>query len=413
MKPVSRVTALALVALALAASVGCNTASPFVPVPISVSAEDKPEALQDGYRALVRDGFRNFVLNEMEIGLDAYQLGEEQLSTESLDYALDAIESVWGDDEAAVRARKLWHSEGCKNFKGEPYERAMAYYYRGLLYITNDEIDSARACFRAAILQDAFAEEQQDKSDFALMLYLEAWCNYRLDDPGAAEEVICELRKIRPDCRPPAPDGNLLIVAETGRAPRKIREGVSLNELVFCRGDACAEATVRTAIDGATPHDLCLIEDIYWQASSRGGRPVDRILEGKAQFKENWDAAGSALTGIGSHVMVAGAAEKGKRRRNVQAVAGGLIIAGIIADLIALNVNPRADIRAWRNLPEAVHVLAVPCPSGDHAVEFTFADASGEQVARARSKVAVAGTGAALVWARSPTQMVSGTPREE
>ena len=110
----------------------------------------------------------------MRIGTSALQMGYYDLAKMCFDQCLNYIEAVYADNEKAKQARSLWYEEGMKDFKGEPYERVMAYYYRGLLYIQDSDFENARACFKAGVIQDAFAEERQHQCDFALLLFLEA-----------------------------------------------------------------------------------------------------------------------------------------------------------------------------------------------------------------------------------------------
>ena len=53
--------------------------------------------------------------------------------------ALDRIEAVYADNAKAEAARSKFTKENAKDFKGEPYERAMAYYYRGLAYLAEGD----------------------------------------------------------------------------------------------------------------------------------------------------------------------------------------------------------------------------------------------------------------------------------
>ena len=85
------------------------------------------------------------VLNLMEIGAAAFHQGHYDLSKAALDRAIANIESVYADNEAAHRARSLWYEEGEKDFKGEPYERSMVFYYRGLLFLRDGDYGNARA----------------------------------------------------------------------------------------------------------------------------------------------------------------------------------------------------------------------------------------------------------------------------
>src|SRR5690606_38369046 len=77
-----------------------------------------------------------------------------------------------------------------KIFKGDPYERSMTYFYRGVLYMQDREWDNARACFRSAIIMDAFAEDEQYRGDWALFDYLIGVCEVQLRRATQAREAF-------------------------------------------------------------------------------------------------------------------------------------------------------------------------------------------------------------------------------
>ena len=406
----SRTGNLILLAGLLGVVTACRTQHTYLEQLPPTPVEDKPVELQAGYRALNSEGSRNYVVNQMEIGLDARQLGHSELSVTAFDAALNAIETVFGEDTNAKKARRLWNEEGRKTFKGEPYERAMAYYYRGLLYIEAGDLENARACFRAGMFQDAFVEEEQNQQDFALFLYLEAWCSLMLDDRVGATDAIRFLGELRPDCPAPSNEANVLVIGETGAGPRKLATGPGESELVYARGTGSQEKRVRVEAEANEAVVLYPIEDIYWQASTRGGRPVDRILRGKAVFKENWDAAGSVLTNTGVAGLVVGSGMRGKQRDAAMAISGGVALLGVLSHAVAGAVQPRADTRRFRNLPDTVHVTVLQRAPGVHTLRFRFLDDANTIVKSTRRQVTVPSRakGACLVWAHTPILLVAG-----
>ena len=60
-----------------------------------------------------------------------------------------------------------------KTFIGEPYERSMAYFYRGVIYWMDGELDNARACFKSAEFEDSDAENEEYTGDWVLPDYLD------------------------------------------------------------------------------------------------------------------------------------------------------------------------------------------------------------------------------------------------
>ena len=84
--------------------------------------------------------------------------GDDAVAKEKLDDAIARIGGIIANSADAARARSLFSPESSKVFIGEPYERVMAFYYRGLLYWRDGQPDNARACFRSAQLLDSDAE---------------------------------------------------------------------------------------------------------------------------------------------------------------------------------------------------------------------------------------------------------------
>lgn len=332
-------TGALLLAAALSAAAGASPADEFDP------------RLRPTVQQLLQEGQQNFVLNHLRLGTQALELGLRDVAARSFDEALGGITSVFADNEQAARARSLWYEEGSKDFKGEPYERAMAFYYRGLLDLMDGEYDTARASFRSGLLQDAFAEEEQHRADFAMLLYLDGWASHLLGDRGMAQESFAEAVALRPDLQLPADGDNVLVIAESGPSPRKLADGVGHAELVFRRGRRFTEQ--RAALVTPTgAEQLYPIEDIFWQATTRGGRPIDGILQGQLRFRERAETFGSVLSDGAMAVSQNRVAYSGGSSGTANVVGA----AGIVMLALASRAKPRADTRHWDNLPDAVHV---------------------------------------------------------
>lgn len=373
---------IASAALVLALA-GCTSTGPAQYQPLALNTQeqdavaDKPAYLQPLYRKLFQEGKRNEVLNRMEIGTAAFYRGDLDLARENFDAALETIETVYADNEAATQARSLWHEEGRKDFKGEPYERAMAYYYRGLIYLIDGEYDNVRASFVSGLMQDAFAEEEQNRSDFAVMMLLTGWSAQKMGSPVLAEEAYDELRALRPDFPIPAAEDNVLILAETGFSPRKLADGMGHYELVFRPGKNFKEKHV--VLDtGAEQLELAPVESVYWQATSRGGRPVDAIIEGKAAFANTTADLGRDLAQLGVTARVFSPALGGSSGQ----VGNTLALIGVASMALSANVKPRADIRYWSRLPDAVHTSTMRANIADVSQwQASYTDIDGNPVA--------------------------------
>lgn len=299
---------------------------------------------------LQAEGDRNRVLNQMEIGTRYFWAGSRREAASVFDACIRDIETVFLNDASVTRARSLWYEEGAKTFKGEPYERAMVYYYRGLIFLADADYENARAAFRQGEMQDAFAEEEQFQTDFALLYFLEAWASHLNGDRGLRDETLRRLSTLRPDF-PTIKDGdNTLVLAETGTAPRKLGDGANHSYFVFRRGKGFRENRVTLAL-GDDMRPLYPIEDIYRQATTRGGREIDQILDGHVRFKQGAGDVGSVLT-QGATALSAMGGNNG--------IAAGVGAVGAIVSLIATGAKARADTRTWASLPDRVHIATMP-----------------------------------------------------
>lgn len=336
----------------------------------------KPSVVQQDYRNLYQEGQRNEVLNLMEIGLKAYRAGHLGEAKKALNQARVSIESIYADDEAARKARSIWYEESEKDFKGEPYERSMVYLYLGLIFLQEGDYGNARASFISGLLQDAFAEEEQNSSDFAALIYLAGWAATQMDSNRLAEQHFEELKAFRPDAPIPSQEHNALLIVETGNSPRKLGDGVGHYQLVYRRGknfrDVGAELQTEQGWEKVYP-----MEDVFFQASTRGGRAIDRIVEGQVQYKSNTREVGTTLSSVSQNNMLAGAS----------AAAGGVVGAGfaaislvsVAAQGMSASANVRADIRYWEALPDTLHIMPVTAEPGQK-VTVRFLNKNGKPI---------------------------------
>lgn len=371
---------------------GCASTTDYeiTQVPDSVMAaylQDKPPLLHPYYVRILREGRRNLVLNHMRAGLAAMELGEFTLAEESFDIALLNIESVYTDDENAAKARSLWYEEGRKDFKGEPYERAMAYYYRGLLYLRKGDYENARASFKGGLLQDTMAEQKIYQADFALLIFLDGWSSMMLGDWQMAEESFKEVQKYRPDFVIPPRDHNVLLIAETGTAPQKIAVGKGGSALRFRRGSGFREEGVRFESGGLAFSGFPM-EDIYWQANTRGGRQVDHILAGKVSFQETNQAMGQTLTNL-SLTTLAMSPQFGDDSGVVAIVAGIIGIVGLGQQAVAERTQTRADTRYWDNLPDRVLVVTLNSADINQDLKVEFLKPNGRRIKKLEKEVTI------------------------
>lgn len=323
--------------------------------------------------ALARAEAKDRTLHVLQAGVHALREDQLPAATRHFDTALESIESVFSNKDGAAKARSIWYEEGAKDFKGEPYERAMAFYYRGLLYLAEGDYENARASFRTGLMQSSFAEEQQYRSGFATLMFLDGWCSQLLGDPQAGD-AYAEAVRYRSGWQAPAAGHNTLVIAELAGSPRKVGDGVGHHEIVYRKARRTPEAVADISVAGATLR-LFPMEDLFWQATHRGERAIDRIIDGKVTFQNTAGNVGEVLGRVASDGSVISAGLGGQGGAALGAVAA----VGAIASLLAVNAKPAADVRYWNNLPETLHVATLHT-GGPAPVEVRLLDAAGKPV---------------------------------
>lgn len=287
-----------------------------------------------------------------------------------LDEVIQTIEGRLGPDASARRARGYFNAEAEKTFIGEPYERVMACYYRGILYWMDGEPDNARACFRSAQLHDGDAENKQYAADYVLLDYLDGLATTRLRGDGSPAFARAKSHTAQGPL--PAYDqiGNVLVFLEFGDGPRKTSGGEHGELLRFRTPPSTIQAaSVKIGIQSLAAKPL---DDLHYQATTRGGRVVDHILAGKAQFKSGADSVGDAA-------LISGAvlATQRKQRSNADEIGAGLLLFGLASKIIAGATTPAADTRAWDNLPQYLGFTATSLPPGKHELTVDFQNGAG------------------------------------
>ena len=150
-------------------------------------AGDFPRATQR-LTPLSTETNENYVLNNLRLGstaLAAYDLGTAESA------------SVCVDDKL-----KIW--------KPDPYERAMASFDLGLVYLLRNDFNNARAAFENALfkLRDYATDEDekagytQQESTFVLAHVLLGRCWHRLGREDVARRAFDDVSRLRPDLAP-------------------------------------------------------------------------------------------------------------------------------------------------------------------------------------------------------------------
>ena len=329
------------------------------------------DILVDGPKMIAEGPPRDRVLWQYRSASAAMRRGQFDVAKPLLEDALLTLGGVYGKDAEARKARGLFNKEARKTFIGEPYERSMAYFYRGVLYWRDGELDNARACFRSAEFEDSDAENKEYAGDWVLPDYLDGLATTKLagDGSDAFKRAKAVAKNINlPDYNPQA---KVLFILEYGPGPEKYGGGQYDEMLRFrTRGSPVLSAQIKT---GSINLPVAPCDDLNFQATTRGGRVMDHVLANKAVFKGTTDAIGDVGI-IGGAILA-----NGGHRRNSSAdeIGAGLIIAGLISKGFSAATTPEADIRTWDNLPQFISFAALKMSPGEHVVTVEFNDASG------------------------------------
>jgi tetratricopeptide (TPR) repeat protein len=331
------------------------------------------DIMVDGPNAIANGPPRDKVLWQYRTALAAMRQGKFDMAKRLLDDALLTIQGIYGKDPEARKARGYFSKEERKTFIGEPYERAMAYFYRGVIYWMDGQLDNARACFRSAEFEDSDAEKHEYAGDYVLFDYLDGLATTRLGGDGSDAYKRAKANARNINLPPYDPKANVLFIVEFGPGPTKYATGEYAQELRFrTEPSPVLSARIRT---GSLDFPVAPCDDLNFQATTRGGRVMDHILGHKAVFKTATDVAGNAA--ILSGAIVASQAD----RNNVAGEVGlGLVLAGVATKLVSAATTPEADVRAWDNLPQFISYGNVHLPPGQHTITVEFLDGTGKPV---------------------------------
>ncbi len=326
----------------------------------------------DGTNAIANGPAKDRVLWQYRIAAAAMRQGNFVLARQNLQDALTTLQGIYGPDPNAKKARGYFHAEAKKTFIGEPYERSMAYIYRGILYWMDGEPDNARACFRSAELEDSDAENHAYAGDWVLPDYLDGLVTARLGGDGsdAFKRAQTSSKNIKlPEYNLKA---NVFFFFEFGPGPTKYATGQYAQELRFHVATSpvnMAEAKVDSLQFPVAPTD-----DVWFQASTRGGREMDHILANKAVFKSATDTAGNVAL-IGGLSTAAFSHD-----RTAQEVGLGIAVAGLLSKAVSAATTPAADTRTWDNLPRYLSFASLALLPGTHNLTVDFKDPAGQVI---------------------------------
>jgi hypothetical protein len=333
---------------------------------IQPAPEYSDDLVVEGKRLIAQAPRQDKNLWRLRVGLVALKQNQPNDAKALFEAAMPAAGQILQADASTRMAQSLFSPENVKGFHGEPYERAMGWFYRGLIYWMDGEPANARACFRTAQLMDALAEKHEHRADWVMLDYLDGFITAKLGKDGSAA-----LRRARehagaialPDYNPAA---NTLLVLQTGFGPVK-KSGGDVGEALVYDGGHSDVAQIRITVAGQTV-TAPIFDNLTVQASTRGSRAMDLVLARKATVKKVGDTIGDVGT-VPGVVLV--------DYEDTRDAGLALLGVGLVGKFIGNSVEPRADTRTWNNLPQHLSFAALNLPVGEHPATVNFIDATG------------------------------------
>ncbi|MGA1489147.1 MAG: hypothetical protein ACO4B3_09100 [Planctomycetota bacterium] len=338
------------------------------------------------------DGERLFLSGDERGAMEAFRRRlEEPSRREALDRNLLGTAALCGGDLATARRElidagrimgsfpapqrmAMVGSEGSKLYLGDPYEGGMNALYTAYACLAEGDAGNARAALKSGILTDSDSGKDEYRSDVAGLFLLEAWLALRNGQSDLARQDLEKVQELLPDCPLADPDrlreANTLLLIDVGEGPRKVRRGRHGEAVGFTIPEPPARELALTIGDRAIRPALGV--DVGFQARTRGGRAMDRVLAGKANVKEIGAEIGVLLI-EDARVGRADAEDAEEEERwDRQAIVGGGLI------LVASMIRPEADTRHWHLLPGATWLWIGKIPEGLHHLHLEFRDGEGQ-----------------------------------
>ncbi len=285
-----------------------------------------------------------------------------------------------------VAAAYAWN-EKSKYYMGEPYERMMNSYYLGLLYYMHKKPEDAMACFRNALFVDTGDLEANEYSaDFVPNMIMRSRVYMDRGDEDGMKTQLEELARLPHDDRnfdsncpwftvQAQKDANTLIWVELGWGPYMTAEGRH-GEVRVIREAEYSERYAEVFVDGQSLGRTYKLGDTYYQATTRGGRPMDEYLKAKGIAKDVTTVAGAAAIGVGIELARSGNETAGAITAGVGV---GLLLYGLLS-------SAEADTRCNVLLPGQIHLMMANVPPGKHEVEVRYFDSNSREIGNMRQR---------------------------
>lgn len=166
---------------------------------------------------------------------------------------------------------------------------------------------------------------------------------------------------------------NTLVVGWDGRGPCMSRTGEYGEKRIIHAGYKAGDfrqAYSCCAKPGGVFEDAYpWLGNVTYQATTRGGRKMDGVLENKAMFKGVTDKTGDAM-------IIGGAAGMAAFNNNSSdpytgLIFGAIALGGLVVKGVSYMTKTEADIRCWQCLPNEFSVTPLALPEGETDIAMT------------------------------------------
>ncbi len=197
------------------------------------------------------------------------------------------------------------------------------------------------------------------------------------------------------------PENNLLICLELSHGPLKYNVG-EYGEMAVFASKATQVERIALAIDEQMYPGSQLVSDPYFQATTRGGRMMDGILKGQAEFKKTTAEVGQQMAQQSQEMMNQAnqLAAAGVDSTALAGAAAAMAVVSLASSAMSAIANPTADIRHWSLMPGELVLIACKANPGTRDIGLNFTDCKGRPVGALNFKVDVAADGDTVCFAR-------------
>jgi tetratricopeptide (TPR) repeat protein len=315
----------------------------------------------------------NFVLNNLRLGSSALADYDLDAAEGAFLRAYEVLNSVGVNDGGRTLGAVLV-SENIRIWRGEPYERAMANFYLGLVYYIRHDYANARAAFENALfkLRDYGGDKpdpgqyREQESNFALASIMLGRCYQRLgreDDAARAFRRVAEMRQYLSPLADPLvhAESNVLLVVDFGYGPQKVTD---------FDGSIVGFAPTFDQ-QGPVPPPEVDVDGRAYRVDDVARPPVDLLVLAQDRRWQSLDTLRAAKSAIGTGLM-AGGLVYGTRRDARPEIALAAILGGAL-----LKATSQADTRQWEMVPRTTYLIPLKLPPGRHDISVTFPDVPG------------------------------------